>query len=217
MKEYPITFKNISIGYNVKEPILIDVNFSIPANSYCAIIGGNGAGKSTLIKLVAGLIKQTQGQIDYSFKRIAYLPQNGNFNRNFPISVADVLKMGKYVYCSDYSHNALKKALEKVKLNISLELPISNLSGGQFQRVLFARILLQNPDLLLLDEPFNGIDEETVQDLAEILAYLHAEGKTILMAIHDWNFVNNFVPLIIDVKNGKATMRSNQSLKGMQL
>lgn len=215
MKDHPITFKDISVGYDKNIPILTDVDFSISANSYCAIIGENGSGKSTLIKLVAGLIKSCHGQVMHSFKHIAYLPQNGNFNRNFPIAIEDVLKMGKYVYPkSDYSLKALKKALEEVKLNIPMDLPISNLSGGQFQRVLFARILLQNPDLLLLDEPFNGVDEGTIRDLAGILTYLHAEGKTILIALHDWNFVNNFVPLIIEVKNGKATIRTNQNLKG---
>ena len=216
MTNSSITFKNINISYDKSSMILEDVNFSIPENSYCAIIGENGAGKSTLIKLVAGLIKQSKGQVEHSFRRIAYLPQNGNFNRNFPIAIEDILKMGKYVYPdNDYSQKAQEKALAEVKLNISSNRPISNLSGGQFQRVLFARILLQNPDLLLLDEPFNGIDEETVQDLANILTYLHSQGKTILIAIHDWNFVNNFVPLIIDVKNSKAIMRYNQNLKGI--
>ncbi len=221
MNNRSIMFKNISLGYHADTPVLSDLNFSIPNNAYCAIVGANGAGKSTLLKLIGGLIKPTQGLIKHSFKRLAYLAQNGNFNRTFPISVADVLKMGKFVYAdSDYNNKALIAALDTVKLAIFLDCPISNLSGGQFQRILFARILLQNPDLLLLDEPFNGIDEETILDLAEILTILHKQGKTILIAIHDCKFVNNFVPLIIDVKNGKASLRHNQnlnSLKGTQV
>ncbi len=221
MSNCSIMFKNISLGYHADIPVLSDLNFSIPNNAYCAIVGANGAGKSTLLKLIAGLIKPTHGLIKHQFKRIAYLSQNGNFNRTFPISIADVLKMGKFVYAdSDYNNKALRAALDTVKLVIPLDCPISNLSGGQFQRILFARILLQNPDLLLLDEPFNGIDEETILDLAEILATLHKQGKTILIAIHDCKFVNDFVPLIIDVKNGKASLRHNQNLnnlKGVQV
>jgi len=86
------------------------------------------------------------------------------------------------------------------------------LSGGQFQRVLFARVLLQNPDFLLLDEPFNGIDEETIHDLADVLGDLHKGGKTILIAVHDWHFVNNFVPIIIECKEGHFSLYHNQNL-----
>ena len=215
MSNNRLTFKHINLGYHVDTPVLMDVDFSVTKGSYCAVIGSNGSGKSTLLKLVAGLLKPLKGCVKHPFKRVAYLPQNGNFNRTFPISVADVLKMGKFVYANgDYSCQALKEALNTVKLTIPLNCPISNLSGGQFQRVLFARILLQNPDLLLLDEPFNGIDEETILDLAAVLADLHAKGKTILLAVHDWHFVNSFVPLIIEVKNSNATLRENQNLGG---
>jgi zinc/manganese transport system ATP-binding protein len=145
------------------------------------------------------------------------LPQNGSFNRTFPISVADVLKMSRYVKTSEACDaTALQNALNTVKLAVSLDCPIQNLSGGQFQRVLFARLLLQNPDLLLLDEPFNGIDEETIQDLAEVLSHLHKKGKTILLAIHDWHFVNTFVPTILDVKNNGITLRRNENLDASQ-
>lgn len=213
MKNSDLVFKHIDLGYSADIPILTEVDFSLAKGSYCAVIGANGSGKSTLLKLVAGLIKPLKGVIDCPFTRISYLPQNGNFNRTFPISVADILKMGKFVYDKGtYNHQSLKDALSTLKLTIPLDCPISNLSGGQFQRVLFARILLQNPNLLLLDEPFNGIDEQTILDLASVLANLHAKGKTILIAIHDYHFVNNFVPMVIDVQNGKANLRQNQIL-----
>lgn len=213
MSDNSLIFKHIDLGYHGDAPILVDVDFSVTKGSYCAIIGSNGSGKSTLLKVVAGLLKPLKGSVAHHFKRVAYLPQNGNFNRTFPISVADVLKMGRFVYANgNYNHQALEGALSAVKLTIPLNCPISNLSGGQFQRVLFARILLQNPDLLLLDEPFNGIDEETILDIASLLADLHAKGKTILLAVHDWHFVNSFVPLVIDVKNGNATLRRNENL-----
>ena len=217
MSQCHLIFKNLETGYHPDRPVLSNVNFSIASGEYCAVIGSNGSGKSTLLKLVAGLLAPLRGNVQNSFKALAYLPQNGSFNRTFPISIADVLKMSRYVKTSEACDaTALKNALNTVKLAVSLDCPIQNLSGGQFQRVLFARLLLQNPDLLLLDEPFNGIDEETIQDLAEVLSHLHKKGKTILLAIHDWHFVNTFVPTILDVKNNGITLRRNENLDASQ-
>lgn len=213
MKETYLTLKHLEAEYHPGKPVLRDVNLTIPTSSYCAVIGANGSGKSTLLKLIAGLVKPSKGSVHQPFKSIAYLPQNGSFNRTFPISIADVLKMSRYVNSKDHhSAASLQKALNIVKLSIPLGCPIQDLSGGQFQRVLFARLLLQNPDLLLLDEPFNGIDEETIHDLANVLGDLHNKGKTILIAIHDWNFVNNFVPIIIEGKDGCFNLYHNQNL-----
>lgn len=215
MSSNNLILSHLESGYHPEKPILKDVDVSIPAGSYCAVIGSNGSGKSTLLKLIAGLLKPSKGSVKHNFKTVAYLPQNGSFNRTFPISIADVLKMSRYVNPKGiYNTQTLQKVLNIVKLSISLDCPIQNLSGGQFQRVLFARLLLQEPDLLLLDEPFNGIDEETIHDLAGVLKGLHQKKKTILLAIHDWHFVNNFVPMVIDVKDGHVTLRSNQSLVG---
>lgn len=215
MSQSYLIFKNLEAGYHPECPVLSNVNFSIAAGEYCAVIGSNGSGKSTLLKLVARLLPPLKGSVQHSFKALAYLPQNGSFNRTFPISIADVLKMSRYVNASDTCDaDSLQNALNTVKLAVSLDCPIQNLSGGQFQRVLFARLLLQNPDLLLLDEPFNGIDEETIHDLADVLKGLHQKGKTILLAIHDWHFVNTFVPTILDVKNSATTLRRNENLGG---
>ncbi len=213
MSNSRLIFDHLESGYHPGKPILKDVDFSIPNGSYCAVIGSNGSGKSTLLKLIAGLLKPYKGSVRHTFKTIAYLPQNGSFNRTFPISIADVLKMSRYVNSSGvYNADSLQKALDIVKLPTPLDCPIQDLSGGQFQRVLFARLLLQDPDLLLLDEPFNGIDEETIHDLASVLKDLHQKGKTILLAIHDWHFVNSFVPIVIDVKDGYLTLRHNENL-----
>jgi len=213
MSDNCLIFKNVDLGYRNDAPVLTEMNFHVNKGDYCGVVGANGSGKSTLLKAVAGLLEPLRGEIAHPFKRVSYLPQNGNFNRTFPISIADVLKMGRFVYAScEYGYLALQKALDKVKLTLGLDCPISNLSGGQFQRVLFARALLQNPDLLLLDEPFNGVDEQTIFDLAHVLADLHASGKTILLAVHDWNFVSSFVPLVLDVKNAKVTLHQNPNL-----
>ena len=213
MSNSRLIFNNLESGYHPGKPVLKDVNFSVPAGSYCAVIGSNGSGKSTLLKLIAGLLKPSKGSVTHTFKTVAYLPQNGSFNRTFPISIADVLKMGRYVNSGGvYNAEALQKALDTVKLPIPLDCPIQDLSGGQFQRVLFARLLLQDPDLLLLDEPFNGIDEETIHDLATVLRDLHQKNRTILLAIHDWHFVNSFVPTVISVKDRHLTLSHNQNL-----
>jgi len=213
MSYHYLTLEDIDVEYHPGKPVLKDVTLTIPTHSYCAIIGANGSGKSTLLKLLAGLIKPSKGKLFQPSHSIAYLPQNGSFNRTFPISISDVLKMSRYVNSKD-NHNAsdLQKALHAVKLFIPLDCAIQDLSGGQFQRVLFARILLQNPDFLLLDEPFNGVDEETIHDLADVLSDLHRSGKTILIAVHDWHFVNNFVPMIIESKEGRFRLYHNQNL-----
>lgn len=213
MSKNNLIFQNLESGYHPEKPVLKNVNLLIPAGSYCAITGENGSGKSTLLKLIAGLLSPLKGSINNPFKRIAYLPQNGSLNRTFPISIADVLKMSRYVNPDKtYNSKDLKKILDVVKLPISPNCPIQDLSGGQFQRVLFARLLLQNPDLLLLDEPFNGIDEETINDLAAVLKDLHLKKKTILLAIHDLHFVNSFVPMVIEVKNNCAMLQYNKHL-----
>lgn len=213
MRDDRLTFNHVESRYQPGKPILKDVDFSIPVGAYCAVIGSNGSGKSTFLKLIAGLLKPSKGNIRHPFKAVAYLPQNVSFDKTFPISIGDVLKMSRYVNFNEtYNAQVLEEALDTVKLSISLDCPIQNLSGGQFQRVLFARLLLQKPDLLLLDEPFNGIDEETVHDLAGVLKDLHQKNKTILLAIHDWYFVNNFVPMVIDIKDGHLTLRHTQHL-----
>jgi len=213
MKDNHLKFEHLEAEYHKGQSVLKDVHFCIPSGSYCGIIGSNGSGKSTFLKIIAGLLIPSKGCFFHAFKTLAYLPQNAMFNKSFPISVGDVLKMARYVNANDtYGIEDLKKALLSVKISQDLERPIQDLSGGQFQRLLFARLLLQNPDLLLLDEPFNGIDEETIYDLANVLKDLHQKGKTILIAIHDWHFVNTFIPTIIEAKNGALTLYDNPNL-----
>ena len=187
MSQSHLIFKNLETGYHPDRPVLSNVNFSIASGEYCAVIGSNGSGKSTLLKLVAGLLTPLKGSVQHSFRTLAYLPQNGSFNRTFPISVADVLKMSRYVKTSEACDaTALKNALNTVKLAVSLDCPIQNLSGGQFQRVLFARLLLQNPDLLLLDEPFSALDAFTRLSLQDhLLQIWEYDRPTMILVTHD--------------------------------
>jgi zinc/manganese transport system ATP-binding protein len=204
MSNLAISLNNIKFGYTADAPIFENLSASLIKGSYVGINGRNGSGKSTLLKLILGLIRPITGKVETKTKQIAYVPQNANFDRTFPISIGDMLKMAKFVNPKANTAFAnLQKALIQVRLKKPLECPIQALSGGQFQRVIFARMLLLNPDLLVLDEPFNGIDEETIEDLAEVLKTLHAQGKTILLAVHDSYFLKTHVPEIMEINNGK--------------
>lgn len=203
MNNSDITFDKVSFGYTADTLIFKNLNGLITNGSYVGINGSNGSGKSTLLKLILGLLKPISGKIHISTQHIAYVPQNASFDQTFPINIADMLKMAKFVNKkADTSPANLQNALKQVRLKKPLDCPIQALSGGQFQRVIFARMLLINPDLLVLDEPFNGIDEETIEDLAEVLKNLHTQEKTILLAVHDSYFLKTHVPKVLEIHDG---------------
>lgn len=204
MHNTSISFKKVRFGYPESTNIFQDLNFEIKKNEYVGFNGNNGSGKSTIFKLIIGSIKPNSGTIETDYNKIAYLPQNSNFDRNFPINIADMLKMARFANKNANIQSInLVNALEKVKLEKPLNCPLNALSGGQFQRVVFARMLLIEPDLLILDEPFNGIDEKTMEDMAELLKEINAKNTTILLAVHDNNFLKNHVPKVMELKNGK--------------
>lgn len=177
-------------------------HLTIKKGSFCAIIGPNGAGKSTLLKTIGGLISPTDGNVQNPFvpKNIAYLPQSNTLDRHFPLCVEDVAAMGLW-----NQMGLLKRFKGEIQNNVRLALktmgleglerrPIQALSGGQLQRLLFARVMLQNASLILLDEPFIGIDEPTTNHLLTILKQWHEQGKTILIILHDINQVRTHIP-----------------------
>lgn len=203
MNNSAIDLVNVNFGYTANTPIFKNLNGNINKGAYVGINGSNGSGKSTLLKLILGLLKPLSGKAVTHTKHIAYVPQNVSFDRTFPINIADMLKMAKFVNNkANVSVGNLNQALLQVGLKKTLDCPLQALSGGQFQRVIFARMLLIDPDLLVLDEPFNGIDEETIEDLAEVLKTLHAKGKTILLAVHDSYFLKTHVPEVLEIHEG---------------
>ena len=154
-----------------RHPAVHHVSAEIPAAEMTAIVGPNGAGKSTLLKALLGLAPHIEGRIECAAKRIAYLPQQAEIDRSFPISVFDTVLLGRWSRFGGFGaakhvdiHDA-QHAIEAVGLSGFERRPIDTLSVGQFQRVLFARLLLQDADLVLLDEPFAAIDSKTVADL----------------------------------------------------
>ncbi|MCX7338528.1 MAG: ABC transporter ATP-binding protein [Alphaproteobacteria bacterium] len=178
---------------------LDDISVSFPARSLTAIIGPNGAGKSTLLKIMAGLLLPSKGKVSIKpEKRVAYLPQHSNIDRSFPLSVLDVVTMGLWPKMGVLTGVPLEKkqdlhrALTTVGLGGFEDRALTALSGGQFQRLLFARMIVQDADILLLDEPFAAVDEPTTKDLLHMLTEWHRQGKTIIAVMHNLHLVKKF-------------------------
>ena len=168
-----------------------------------AVVGPNGSGKSTLLKGLTNILRPLGGRIDrgnLKTSRIAYLPQAAEIDRSFPITVLDVVSLGLWHQVGmlgglkDNHWHQARQALESVGLAGFEHRAIGNLSVGQFQRVLFARLFLQDCPVIILDEPFTAIDERTTADLLDVVRGWHAEGRTIIAALHDFEQVQLFFP-----------------------
>ena len=208
-KKIAIKIEDLTVSYADK-PALWDIDLDIMQGSLCAIIGPNGAGKSTLIKSIIGLLKPLAGtvQIQQNFKTAAnilgYVPQRQSINWDFPINVLDVVLMGLYRkigwcrWINKESKKLAMEALEMVEMHESYKTQISELSGGQQQRVFVARALVQDPDIFLMDEPFQGVDTTTENTIVEILKSLKKKGKTTLVVHHDLHSITkNFDDVVM--------------------
>ena len=202
-----ISLENIHAGYH-NNTALDSVTTSFKMNSLTAIIGPNGSGKSTLLKVIMGHLPPFQGQIRFpAFSALkeprtacAYLPQRCDLDHNFPVSVRDVVTMGLWRKIGPFQGitDQLKQQINKALLQVNIEglenRLVSELSGGQFQRALFARLILEDADIILLDEPFSGIDEKTTHELMQLILGWHKQGKTILAVNHDIELVRQYFP-----------------------
>ena len=193
---------DVTVSYD-RHPAVHHVSVEIPAGEMTAIVGPNGAGKSTLLKALLGLAPRVEGRIDCAARRVAYLPQQAEIDRSFPISVFDTVLLGRWTRFGGFGaagradmHDA-EHAIEAVGLAGFERRPIDTLSVGQFQRVLFARLLLQDADLVLLDEPFAAIDAKTVVDLMEVIKRWHAENRTVVAVLHDLDQVRRDFPNVL--------------------
>lgn len=209
-----IEIKNVSVRYHDKV-VLRDATASIPKGSICGLVGMNGAGKSTLFKAVMNAVPlqsgsvRLEGQTVKSAQKkgtVAYVPQNETIDWNFPVSVEDVVMMGRYGLMnifrnvSEKDKAAVEKALERVRLNDFADRQIGQLSGGQKKRVFVARALAQGASILLLDEPFAGVDAKTEASLVELLRELQKQGVTVLIAAHDLATIGSYCDHIILLK-----------------
>ena len=185
---------------------LSDVSLQLEAKELYAVVGPNGGGKSTLLKLLMGLVSPSSGTIHgakHLRKNMAYLPQQTELDKSFPISVYDVVAMGLWKEIgpfNGYPKDAASRifhVLDEVGMTAFSTRPIGALSGGQLQRVLFARLALQDAHLILLDEPFNNLDQPTIEDLMAQILKWHEQGKTIIVALHDLDIVKKCFPKTI--------------------
>ncbi len=190
---------DLTVSYD-RHPAVHHVSAEIPAAEMTAIVGPNGAGKSTLLKALLGLVPHIEGRIECAARRIAYLPQQSDIDRSFPIPVIDTVLLGRWSRFGGFGaaipadlHDAYH-AIEAVGLSGFERRPIDTLSVGQFQRVLFARLLLQDADLVLLDEPFAAIDQRTVTDLMELVRRWREEKRTVVAVLHDLEQVRRDFP-----------------------
>jgi zinc/manganese transport system ATP-binding protein len=197
-----LRFRNLTLGYD-RHPAVHHLDGAVRAGALMAVVGPNGAGKSTLFKGVVGAIKPLAGGIERNGVRpedIAYLPQVAEIERNFPIAVYDMVAMGLWhrkgllggIGAKD--RHAIEHAIETVGLSGFEQRAIGTLSGGQMQRMLFARLLLQDARVIVLDEPFNAIDTKTCADLLVLVQRWHSEQRTVLSAMHDLELVKAHFP-----------------------
>lgn len=197
-----LAFHNLTLGYD-RHPAVHHLTATIQSGDFVALVGPNGAGKSTLMKGILGHIEPMEGDIELSGldrDEIVYLPQSSRVDRSFPLTVFQFAISGLWQTrglarrVKREDRHRVMDALARVGLLGFEKRAIDALSGGQFQRLLFARKLVQNGRLLLLDEPFSGVDEQTVEDLMTVLQEQHRQGATIVAVIHNINLVRSYFP-----------------------
>ncbi|MGO4573522.1 zinc ABC transporter ATP-binding protein AztA [Microvirga sp. 2TAF3] len=202
MRATSIRFDEVTLGYG-RRPAVHHLDGEIAAGSLTAIVGPNGAGKSTLLKGIVGTLRPLEGRIHLDGPAnapIAYLPQAAEIDRSFPLSVYDLVAMGLWSRSGLLGGIGRKdrirteEALAAVGLIGFERRPISTLSGGQMQRALFARLLLQDSSVILLDEPFTAIDAKTTADLLDLVRRWHDEARTVVAVLHDLDVVKRVFP-----------------------
>jgi zinc/manganese transport system ATP-binding protein len=195
-----IRIADLTLGYD-RHPAVHHLSGEIAAGSLTAIVGPNGAGKSTLLKGIAGALAPLEGSVSVARgKRMAYLPQSADLDRSFPIHVYDLVAMGLWNATGIFgrigrgAQAKVDEAIAAVGLTGFERRPIGSLSGGQMQRVLFARLLLQDAEIILLDEPFTAIDARTTADLLALVQRWHGERRTVIAVLHDMETVRRAFP-----------------------
>ena len=188
---------NLTVAYG-ENIALENFNLDVEVGSLMALVGPNGAGKSTLIKTILKFLKQITGEIKINGKTLAYVPQRNSVDWDFPTTLFDVVEMGCYgrvglfKRVSKEEKQKVLKAIEQVGMLEFKDRQISELSGGQQQRAFIARALVQEADIYLMDEPFQGVDSTTEKSIVDILKKLKSEGKTLIVVHHDLQTVPTY-------------------------
>ncbi|ANL45736.1 Mn/Zn ABC transporter ATP-binding protein [Rhizobium phaseoli] len=196
-----IRLDDLTVAYD-RHPAVHHVSGAFAPGSLTAIAGPNGAGKSTLLKAIMGELRPAEGRVEHRLARaeFGYLPQAAEIDRRFPISIIDTVMLGAWKSRGAFGRVApadvkrAGEALAAVGLDGFGRRHVGSLSAGQFQRVLFARLLLQDAGVILLDEPFTAIDARTTRDLLDIVSRWHGEGRTVIAVLHDFELVRTHFP-----------------------
>lgn len=197
-KAHCLALESVSAGYGAGQDALSDISFRIHCGRRLALIGPNGAGKSTLLHVLAGLLKPRSGRVLWNDRplhdtphEIAFMPQRSEVNWAFPITVRELVEMGRYPALGNWrpmrkhDRDIVDKSLETLALGHLQHRQIGTLSGGQQQRAFLARALAQEAHILLLDEPFTGLDMPGVESLAQLMHALSEEGRLVIASHHD--------------------------------
>lgn len=202
----------VTVAYNNGHVALFDATFDLSASTICALVGVNGSGKSTLFKMIMGFLNPTRGNVTIGGKPVqvaqkqnlvAYIPQSEDVDWAFPVSVMDVVLMGRYGYMNFLripraeDRKIAHESLERVNMLEYKDRQIGELSGGQKKRVFLARALAQRGRIVLLDEPFTGVDVQTEGAIIELLRELRKEGHLILVSTHDLGLVPSFCDRVV--------------------
>lgn len=212
---FGISAKGVTVTYRNGHTALRNASFEIPAGTVTGLVGVNGAGKSTLFKSIMGFVPLAQGTISLGGQSVSdalksnlvsYVPQAEEVDWAFPVLVEDVVMMGRYGHMGWLrrprlkDHQAVSNALDRVDMSDFRKRQIGELSGGQRKRVFLARALAQEGQIILLDEPFTGVDVKTENQIVELLRELRAEGRIMLVSTHNLGSVPEFCDRTILVK-----------------
>ncbi len=211
-EDVSIVVENLTVSYGPK-PALLDLSLTIPKGLLVGVIGPNGAGKSTFIKAVLGFVKRDLGSVrilgvpaEKAKGLVAYVPQRGAVDWDFPVRVREVAMMGRYGMIPWYrdpgpeDHKQVEAALEMVRMSEFADRQIGQLSGGQQQRVFMARALTQGAEILLLDEPFAGVDAATERAILDVLERAKSAGRTLVVVHHDLTTAAEYFDRLILIK-----------------
>jgi len=202
-----IVLNQLVVGYQHRA-VTPELGGEFSRGSMTALVGANGCGKSTLLKTLCGMLPAVSGSVSFTTPRpsMAWLPQHSDIEKSFPLTVFDLVVMGFWRHCgwfrgiSRQQRQQALSALDRVNMLPFAEAAPGTLSGGQLQRVLFARLLVQDAELLLLDEPFSGVDSDTIALLLALLAERHRAGCTLIVVLHDMATVAQHFPQVLRLK-----------------
>ncbi|WP_249168430.1 metal ABC transporter ATP-binding protein [Erwinia sp. E602] len=210
-----ILLNSLMVGYQ-RQAVAPALSGEFIRGSMTALVGANGSGKSSLLKTLCGMLPPVSGSLNFTGARpqIAWLPQQADIEKSVPLTVFDLVAMGFWHRCgwfggiSRAQREQVMQALQQVRMTAFAGASPATLSGGQLQRILFARLLIQDAELLLLDEPFSGVDSDTVALLLTLLAERHRAGCTLIVVLHDMATVAEHFPQVLRLHSDRGEWRS---------